>query len=137
MAAAPKKAQLTSSRISWDSGEHFDGHLVLGLAVPVPASGVAITFVLSDNASPSVRIPAWIRIPVVDGELSTEARVLNNADLEPPNSRYAAFWYDLTGRRVAGPSALFAVSGDTYDIDAIVPILTAPAASTGAPVPEV
>ncbi|MEN6536829.1 MAG: hypothetical protein ABFD89_24450 [Bryobacteraceae bacterium] len=136
MATAPKKAQLTSSRISWSSGEYFDGHLVLGLACPVPTSG-AISYVLSDNASPSARIPTWIRIPVVEGELSTEARVLNNADLEPPNSRYAAFWYDLAGRRVAGPSALFEVSGDSYAIDAIVPTLTSPVVSTSAPVPEV
>src|SRR5690606_38052176 len=51
----------------------------------------------------------------------------------PPNTRYFAWFYDLMGTKISGPSVAFTIEADPYTIT--VPVLTAPTVNTTAPTP--
>ena len=135
--ATPRVASLTTSTgtVLWDDGSTFDGFILVGLALPT-LSGTAYTTVALDDASPPVRIPAWTYITIRAGVIDVNTKLYWSADIEPPNTKYAAYFYDVTRTRIAptGAATLFQIAQDPYIIT--VPTLTAPTATATAPQPE-
>ena len=131
--AEPRKASLTGT-VSWSSGELFTGFVLIGFALP---SSVDYTYtrVALQNVYPPQRLPLWYRIPITNGQYDSTARIYWNIDVEPPNTKYAAWFYDVHNQKIAGPTALFTISTDSYTIT--VPTLTVPTASSTAPTPDV
>lgn len=123
-----------SQTISWSDGSNFSGYAYIGLIYP--------TYGSADNAlseevrlfSPPCRVPNRIPAPVKDGKVNGAIGLYFNADLGPPNSRYAYYLYDTTGRQVAGPSSYFTVSSDPVTLPTLTP--TAPSVGTDIPAPN-
>lgn len=133
--AEPRTATLTGT-VSWSGGELFDGFVLIGLAQPSNSEGdYTVTL---DAAAMRQRIPIWTKIKIKDGVFDTAAKLYWNADIEPPNTKYAAYFYANPRKRVAplSPStpSLFTVASTEYAIT--VPTLTDPVASVSAPVPN-
>jgi len=118
----------STGTVKWSNASAFDGHLLLGLA---PPEGVSRLFL--NGEFPPRELPQWVRIPIEKGVIHDISKVLFNSEIEPPNSKYCAFWYDLGHLLLSGPSSLFTIEADPYTIT--VPTLTIPAASVSPPVP--
>ena len=135
--ATPRVASLIpdTGTVLWSSGETFDGFILVGLALPT-GSGGAYTTVALDDASPPVRLPQWTYISITAGVINPYTKLYWSADIEPPNTKYAAYFYDATRTRIAptGAATLFQITQDPYVIT--VPTLTAPTATSIAPQPE-
>ena len=103
--AEPRKAQLTGT-VSWSNGEAFSGFVLIGIALP-SSGDYSYARVSLQNQYPPQRLPLWYRIPIVGGQYDSSARIYYTEDIEPPNTRYAAWFYDVHNRQIAGPTALF------------------------------
>lgn len=136
MPTPPQVATLSqSTTITWSNGDLFNGFLLLGLVLP--NSGSTWVEVDLGGQSPAERIPLFTRVPVVDGKFDNSVGVLYNSSISPPNTKYAAWYYDASSyppRQIAGPSALFTVSSATLTPPALT--LTAPTAGTTPPTPD-
>jgi hypothetical protein len=113
---------------------NFNGFCLIGLVLP--SDGVA-TWAQADygNLSPSLRLPIWQRIPIVDGQLNGGCGLFLNTDIVPPDSAYVAYYYDTTGRQLAGPTSTFTVLTQDKVTPPILP-LTAPSTLGPLPVPD-
>jgi hypothetical protein len=115
----------------------FDGYILLALALPENGDGqwpVAV----AENIYPPQRLPLFTFIPVSQGVINQQTKVLYNDAINPPNSRYVAYWYDRNKRRVfpatgVSPS-FFTISAGTYAIS--LPTLTVPTNTATVPTPE-
>lgn len=136
MPTAPQAAMLVPSTgtVLWSNGEPFDGYLVAGLALPTYSGGTVYPYVTVEGAPAPLRIPQWSKIPVIEGVIDQGSQVLLNSSIQPPNSRYAFFWYDVTGRQVANDAVLYNVNTTTFTVP--VPTLTAPTVAAAPPSPE-
>lgn len=129
---APRAALIISAApVAWSSGEAFDGYIALLLALPEFSGTPTVTMNAGDSLSVQV-IPTRIMIPINGGVIDNSTRVLLNPDMQPPNSKYVAYWLDPQLRTVATDSALFSITDTTYTIS--VPTLTSPAATIVVPV---
>lgn len=118
-----------SGTVTWSNGSPFDGYVLIGTVLP---SGYSYASLSGDYPEP--HLPLFTVVPISAGAFNQLARIYFNADLEPPNCRYGAYWYDTQNTLLSGPSAIFDVTSDPYPI--LIPTLTAPAAgSTVPPVP--
>lgn len=114
-----------SSDMEWDDGVKFTGYLVFQVVMPAQAqltgtNGNIISGspTLADS-QPSVFVPLWHVIPVVNGQLSSNARIWKNSAYNPRGTKYKLFAFDayMTQLTVTGISAgLFAVTSDTYTL---------------------
>lgn len=133
--AEPRTAKLIGL-CQWDNGENFDGFVLIGLAKPSNAEG---DYTVSlDGSAMRQRIPEWSKIKIVDGVFDSSAKLYWTADIEPPNTRYAAWFYANPRKRVAplNPTApsLFSVAVTEYAIT--IPTLPAPTAPVTSPTPS-
>jgi hypothetical protein len=133
--ARPTEAKvITAANVAWADGTLFQGYLLLVLGMPT-RSAVAYTEVyLQGTDIHKWRVPTRVKIPIVDGVLSTSVRVWQNLDMVPTETDYSAYWYDDSGKSIAtdDPSQ-FSITASSYTITP--PTLsnnTAPA-SGGAP----
>lgn len=135
MATTPNTAKLTGS-VTWSDGSPFDGWLLLGLVLPENADGQWPTTVLN-GATIQQRLPLWAKIPITAGAFDSQTSILYNTSVEPPASRYVAYWYDKNHRRIfpatGVPPTPFTISANPYAI--ALPTLTAPSNSATLPVP--
>jgi len=115
--------------VTWDDGSALTGFLLVGLVLP---TGYAQGYYAATY--PDVAIPTFLKVPIINGSFHTAESICYNADIEPPNSRYVAWYYDSTGQQIAGPTALFSVSTTTCT----PPSLTLPTPAIGLipPVPN-
>lgn len=129
----PRIAKFDQSQsITWSNGDNFSGYAYIGLVDP--------TYGVSDDAtseevrlySPPCQVPNRIPIPIKDGKCNGSLGLWFNADLGPPNSRYAWYLYDTTKRQLAGPSSYFTVTADPVTL----PTLTATVPSVGTNIPQ-
>ncbi len=130
--AEPRTTTITtSSAAQWSNASNFDGYLLLGIGPPSNADGVWTTVSIG-STFPAVRLPIWTKIPIKDGVINANTLVFYNADLEPPNCRYVAYWYDSNNRRISPVTGVdptfFDVSTSPHTIT--VPTLTVPTAPT-------
>lgn len=133
MAAPSRSTLITSSGyVYWSDDSKFDGFLLVSINLPEPAASEgAYPEVSIDAKYPRIRIPRWITIPIVDGEIDSNSTLIYTADLEPPNTRYAIYYLDNTMEKVLaspGESDLFTVSAVETTITP--PTLTVPTAPT-------
>lgn len=137
MPSPPQVATLTqAATVTWSNGDLFNGFLLIGLVVP-NTSGDAWAELDLGGQQPGERIPIWTRVAVVDGVYDNTVGVLYNSSISPPNTKYAAYYYDSSvfpPRQIAGPSALFTVTTATLTPPALT--LTAPTAGVVAPTPN-
>ena len=133
----PQTATLNQSEtITWANGDLFNGFLLLGLVLP-NSGGTTWAEVDLGGQSPAERIPIFTRVPVVDGKFDNSIGVLYNSSIAPPNTKYAAWYYDTSTyppRKIAGPSTLFTVSSTPLTPPSLT--LTTPTAGTDAPTPD-
>lgn len=125
--ATPRTASLTGT-VTWSNGSLFDGYVLIGTVLPHGYS-----YACPIGLFPEGGLPLFTVVPITAGEFNQSARLYFNADLEPPNCRYGAYWYDAQNTLLSGPSAIFDVTVDPYPI--LIPTLTVPAAGTTVPVP--
>lgn len=128
----------TASPVLWSDNSLFTGYILFGVALPTDATGAQWAELRLYGTSQ--RLPLWTIIPVVEGTVDTNTSLYLTTQLDPPNTRYAIYWYDSTWKLVYPfPSgtlpSLVSVTTSPYQIT--VPSLTAPgtplAAQTPAP----
>ncbi len=131
---AAEKAQLVyGSTIQWSGGRAFDGSVLLLMALP-STGGATWTRVSLKDLKPKLRIPTRIKVPIVSGAYDANTRIWRTDSIQPPNVKYAAFFYDSTDRLIAYDSALFTVTESPYTLTP--PTLTDPTATVDVPMPE-
>lgn len=126
-----------SGTVNWNNGEPFSGYAVFCLVLPVDgSSNVWPELNLEPNQSSSrVQIPLFITAPIYQGRFNPHVGLLFNADITPPNSKYAVYYYDAAFKRVgspSGPGDFFVVNQTTI----VPPVYTLPAPSPGTNVPQ-
>lgn len=132
--STPRTAKL-SGTIQWSDGSNFNGFGVVGLVFPT-SGGAAWPELSIEPNSPRQRIPQWAVIPIVDGAFNNQVGLWFNADIDPPNTKYAIFYYDSSNKLVGQPSS----SSDFFQVtaDPVAPptyTLTVPTAGTSVPDP--
>lgn len=133
MASSLRRAQITGGPVLWSDGSKFNGFVLIALALPKDG-GFEYAQVVVSNDYPAQRLPQFQRIAIAEGLYDGNGRLIFTADMQPPNTRYCAYYYDSTGRLIAGPTALFAVTSSPVTL--VAPTLTAPVTNTVAPSPE-
>jgi hypothetical protein len=131
VATQPRTAKLSSAtQVLWDSGEPFDGFVAIYIALPGDHTLAAL-----DNSYANL-IPLRTVIPIVEGVYNQNCSLYFNADIEPPNTQYVAYWYDATKKRIApsGDGTLFTVTADPHVLTP--PTLTVPPTATTVPAPQ-
>lgn len=118
-----------SVTVQWSDGSNLTGFLLVGLVLP---TGYQQGFYASYY--PSVPVPTFLKVPIVNGTFNNSAGILWNADIEPVNSRYIGWYYDGAGNQIAGPTTFFSVSTATCTPPSLT--LTAPTAGLIPPVPN-
>lgn len=82
------------------------------------------------------KIPQYIKVPIVGGQIDTSTFLFYNSDVNPPGSQYVAYWFDNNNTLInptSGTATPFTVSGPTVTLTA--PTLTSPTFATP-PVPQ-
>lgn len=136
----PRRSKCTTSLFYWDDGVTlFTGNLVLGLIPPVYDDGSTTsdwpTMALG-NSTIFQELPRFTRIPIVNGLASQTETVFYNEDIDPPGSKYLAWFYDRNLLKLTFPtiSSAFTVSTPTFTPTIVAPEL--PVTSTTVPVPD-
>lgn len=136
MATSPSTSLLTGT-VNWSDGSRFDGYLHLGLVLPQNGDGQWPTTTLAGQLPPQ-RLPIWTVVPISAGVFDANTKVFYNTSLDPPNSQYVAYWYDLNRRRLfpttGTPPTPFTIAANPYAIS--LPTLTIPSTSATLPVPS-
>ena len=127
---------ITSTPVTWSDGSLFSGYILLGLALPTDS--LSAQWAQVNLYGTSQTLPKWTVIPIIEGTVDNNTSIFPNTQLDPPNTKYAVYWYDNTWKLVYPfPSgtlpSLVTVTGATYTITQ--PTLTAPTAATGALTP--
>ncbi len=133
MASRPEKSQLvTAADVQWSDGTSFQGSLLMVLVLPSLAGFTYTKAHLKGSDVHEWRIPTRVKVPIIDGEMSSSTRVWKNAEIEPPETVWCGFWYDETGNNIAVDNpALVNVNTDPYTITP--PTLTVPTAAGSHP----
>ena len=122
---------ITSTPVTWSDGALFSGYLLLGLALPTDSLGAQWAEV--NLYGTSQILPKWTVIPIIEGTVDNNTSIFPNTQLDPPNTKYAVYWYDNTWKLVypfpAGTlPSLVTITGTTYTITQ--PTLIAPTSAT-------
>jgi hypothetical protein len=134
MPSEPRKANLAGT-VSWSDGTPFTGYIYIGVAFPTSVDpNVTYATVWMNNQYPPQRLPKWYKIPIVQGVYEQTARIYYTADINPPNTRYCYYFYDVNGNLLYGPSALFTVTTTPHTITYLT--LPVPTVGTVAPDPN-
>lgn len=135
--AEPRSAVLTGTVYWSDSATLFNGYVAIALGLPTNAAGTFPAVYLGSGLREAT-IPQWTRVRVTDGVFDQEAKLYFNADINPPSTRYFAYWYAYPKYRlfpaVGVEPAAFTITTTPYSIT--IPTLTLPTAPTTAPTPS-
>ncbi len=134
---SPQTAKVTTStNVTWSSGALFSGYLMFGVALPTDSLGAQ--WAQLNLYGTSQRLPIFTIIPIIEGVVDQNTSVYLTTQLDPPNTRYVAYWYDNTWKLIYPfPSGTipspFSVTTQPYIITQ--PTLTVPTVPTGAEIP--
>ena len=134
---APRVALFSGAQqFFWsDNTTPFSGFCLIGLILPQGGSPTTQWAEVDyGNLYPSIKLPLFQRIPIVDGALNDSCGLFYNSDVTPPGSQYLAWYYDATGRQIAGPTANFTVTS-ANSTGFTPPLLTLPLPSGLGPAP--
>ncbi len=118
------------TQVAWSNGESFDGYVMIMLAMPSGYVGLN-AFVAGFN--PVMPLAQRWRFFIANGYIDAGSTLPYTTSLEPPNTQYAAFWYDLNDILINTTSAMFTVSSSPVILTA--PALAAPTAASSLPNP--
>jgi len=100
--STPRVAKL-SGTITWSDGTLFSGYGIVMLVRPGGSN--QYPYLALNPGDPRQRIPDRAVIRIQDGQFSQNEGIFYNADLNPPNSAYVIYYYDLTlEEQLAGPT---------------------------------
>ena len=123
----------TNIQYKWSDGTLFNGFMLVEMLLP--SDGVTPWAEVDyGNLYPSIKLPLFQRIPIVDGALNDSCGLFYNSDVTPPGSQYLAWYYDASGRQIAGPTANFTVTS-ANSTGFTPPLLTLPLPSGLGPAP--
>lgn len=116
----------------------FNGFVLIALIPPKIGAGTPWAQLDYGNLSPSIELPLWQRIPIIDGQLNSSCGLFLNTDIVPPGSTYVAWYYDSTGTQVAGPTSQFTVTSvGSNSFTPPILTLTAPTTAGANPTPDI
>jgi len=124
----PNSASLAGTVLYNDGITPFDGWVLLMLAYPTGYSFATVA-----NQLIPQRLGDRVKVRIQKGVYDQSARVYFNSSLEPPGTKYAAFFYDNNDSQL-GNTGLFTVSTSPYTIT--VPSLALPTAASVVPTPS-
>lgn len=121
--------------ITWSDGSLFNGFAVVGIVLPTTGGSAYPEIQLEGNTS-RFEIPIWATIPIKDGAFHSQSGLWYNADINPPNTKYAIYYYDSAWVQIAGPASssdFFLVASESFTPTTYT--LNVPTLSTTIPVP--
>lgn len=124
--ALPSPALWTGTNIG------FDGYVLIMVAMP---AGYNAMQVFIQGFNPVMPLASRWRFWVAGGQIDGGSTLPYNASLDPPNTQYAAFWYDINDVLISAATSLFTVSSSPYVLT--VPTLTPPILTNTIPDPGV
>lgn len=128
---------LLSGTVTWSDGTLFDGYVLLALGLPSNGDGVWPTAMIGGKY-PATRIPVWTVVPIIRGVFSPNTSIFFNSSIDPPGTKYGAYWYDINWRllfpAVGVPATGFTISVNPYAIS--IPTLTVPSSPSTIPLPQ-
>lgn len=116
--------------VTWSSGTNFDGYVLILLAMP---TGYSTQSAFIQGQNPVMPIAKRWRFWISDGNIDQGSTIPYSVSIEPPNTAYAVYWYDLNDNLIAGPTSLVTIGASPYVLT--VPTLTAPASTSVIPAP--
>lgn len=140
MPQSPRTSKFTTSTpIVWVGGALLDGYMAIGLAFPRDAALVNWPNLIKGSGStPPQQLPQWCKIPISAGVFDQGTELWYNADIDPPNTQYVAYFFDNADKLIAPPvgtATFFTISTPTTTIT--VPSLVPPTSAVTAPSPEI
>lgn len=123
-----------TTQVTWSDGSLFNGFALVGLVVPLDGTSTPYATVAMGDFYPQYRLPQFTVCPIINGVFNNSVGLYYNEDISPPNTQYAYWVYDVTGKRIAGPSALFSVSSSPVALPALT--LTVPTVGSTPPTPD-
>lgn len=125
--AYPLIATLTGTVKYSDAVTLFDGWVLLLLAYPTGYTSASVA-----NQLIPQRVADRAKCRIQQGVYDQSCRIIYNSALEPPNTKYVAYFYDNNDTQL-GVTALFTVGASPFTIT--VPSMTAPVATVVVPTP--
>jgi len=98
----PQSARL-SGDIRWSDNSPFNGFGVIGLVLPT-AGGINWPELTIEPNAPKQRLPLWSTIPIKAGIFNQALGLWFTNDISPPNTKYAIWYYDTSGKMVGMPT---------------------------------
>jgi hypothetical protein len=121
----------------WSNGTPFNGFCLIGLVFPSASVTVdSYSEIDYGNLYPSLGLPRWQRVPIINGCLNASCGLFYNSDITPPGSAYFAYYYDSTGTQIAGPTSTFTVTTGAGGQAVTPPLLTLTLPSLLGPLPQ-
>lgn len=117
----PSNTSKPTNTLSWNDGTLFDGYVRITTAYPL---GYNQAFLISKYQEQM--IPGDYVLPVSDGVIDSNLSVWKTSEISPFGTQYAWYAYDTTFRQLAGPSASFTVTDDTFTLPSLTISTTTP-----------
>ena len=121
----PASTRIVSEEtIKWTNGSLFNGFILVEMST-LPTGLTYATLA----GYPLVRVPIFVKVPIIDGVIASDVRIWQNASLSPPGNSvlsttsYTLYWYDSTGTARNGSSVAYFTS-EEYTV--APPTLTSP-----------
>jgi hypothetical protein len=118
-----------SATVTWSDGTMFSGFALCGLKAMSGHTANEFTDI-NGRALPRSN---FTQLLIRDGLYDQTAGLVYNADINPPNTQYVAWYYDVSGVQIAGPTTAFTVSSASVSIP--TETLTVPTAGSN-PTPD-
>lgn len=123
---SPLSAKITTTvPVTWSDGSLFSGYILFGIALPTDSLGAQWAELRLWGTSQ--RLPLWVTVPVVEGQVDTNTTLFYTNQMDPPNTRYSIYWFDMTWKRIypiGSLPALISVTANPYVVTQ--PTLAAP-----------
>lgn len=125
MSTVTLRAGNATGSVSWSDGTPFDGYALVGFKHLVDGlTTVNWPSISQGHQFVKRTVPEWAKLPIVNGQYDNQIGLYFNADLQPPNSQYVAFLYDVNGVRVlASATSPFTVSAGAFTIPFATPAI--------------
>jgi hypothetical protein len=109
--------------------------MLVGVALPKTAGGLTYPYMSKGNGSyPRQRLPLFCKIPIYYGNFDQNSRLWYSSDVEPPNTQYYGWIYDVNDNQIAPLAAPFTISAPNTPIT--IPTLTPPVLQNTPPTPD-
>ena len=116
MARTGKLVAQGNVNVTWSDGTLFDGFCLLVLLTPYDTDLQASwPWCYIAGKLVQQRLPQFTICPIKAGQFNQSVTTIWNADIQPPQSQYTAFYFDWTGK-VLGGTNFFTASTDPVPV---------------------